>query len=92
MNSETKQLARAEAQPILLSFTETLARLRVEGVTEADIEAMLAALEYNNRDLPPHTLQFIMEAFRHAAFRKPGTLARGPTGSLSADRPDTGAL
>ena len=68
MDYEAKRLAGEKAQPILSLFRMTLVRLRAEGATEADIESMLAALEYENRDLPPDTLEFIMGALRQVAY------------------------
>ena len=62
MDYEAKRLAREEAQPILSLFRMTLVRLRGEVATETDIESMLDALEYENRDLPSDTLEVILDA------------------------------
>jgi hypothetical protein len=85
MDYEAKRLAGEKAQPILSLFRMTLVRLRAEGATETDIESMLDALEYENRDLPSDTLEFIMDALRQAASGGANGLCGQGVHSRSAD-------
>jgi hypothetical protein len=69
MDPETiKRIARELMVPMVREFTKTIAEMREQGASEADITAMLDKVEANNRGKVEDTLlEEMMSALRQVA-------------------------